>query len=112
MGKRRGNREVPKTVEPIKEEVVAPVEEVIEEPKEEVTKEVDAIVDGVDMYLNIRNKPEVKEETKIGMVKKGYKIVVVDPEKPIKGKDEVWVKVKFGNPPQEGYAMKKYIRVI
>ena len=106
MGKRRGNHEAPKVVEPVTEEVVT------EEPKEETVTEVEAIVDGVDMYLNVRKTPEVKDDNKITMLKKGYKIIVVDAEKPISSKGDSWFKIKFGNPPQEGYAMKKYIKVI
>ena len=112
MSRKKGNREFPKVAESIKEEIVIPEVETVEEPKEETIKEVDAIVDGVDMYLNIRKKPEVKDDNKITMLKKGYRIVVVDPEKPIQNKGESWFKIKIGNPPQEGYAMKKYIKII
>lgn len=72
--------------------------------------EVEAIVNGVDTALNIRKKPEVKPNNQIGIVGKGSKIVVVDPEKTVKKNGEEWYKVKLNGQP--GYAMKKYIKVI
>ena len=72
--------------------------------------EVEAIVSGVETALNIRKEPEVKANNQIGIVGKGTKIIVVDPEKPIKKGGEEWYKVRLNGEP--GYAMKKYIKVI
>ena len=107
MGYKRGSKPMsqPKPIKEVKEEPIAPA--VVEE------KLVDAIVDGVDVALNIRKDPEVKPNNQIAILGKGVKIVVVDPEKPIKNKDGEWFKIRIkDNEPNEGYAMKKYIKII
>lgn len=120
------NREVPKTEEviaPVAEETEDPiVEEAVEEPAVEgvdaepepvVAKEepvtVEGTITGVNTALNIRRKPEVKPNNQIGIAGKGTKIIVVDPDHPVKNDGEEWYKVFFGKEP--GYAMKKYIVV-
>lgn len=101
MGYKRGPKPIS---QPVKEE---PIAYAVEE------KLVDAIVDGVDVALNIRKNPEVKPNNQIAILGKGVKIVVVDPEKPIKNKDGEWFKIRIkDNEPNEGYAMKKYIKII
>lgn len=116
----------PKPVIPVTEEVgkelieEAPVvNEPIEEPiAEEVVEEkevtVDGVVDGVDMSLNIRKEAEVKPNNQIGILGKGAKLIIVDPEKPVKNNGEEWYKVrlKAGDGYQDGYAMKKFIRIL
>lgn len=108
MGYKRGSKPISRPVKEVKEEPIVPAaEEVVEE------KLVDAIVDGVDVALNIRKNPEVKPNNQIAILGKGVKIVVVDPEKPIKNKDGEWFKIRIkDNEPNEGYAMKKYIKII
>lgn len=104
MGYKRGSKPISQPVKEIKEEPIASVAE---------EKLVDAIVDGVDVALNIRKDPEVKPNNQIAILGKGVKIVVVDPEKPIKNKDGDWFKIRIkDNEPNEGYAMKKYIKII
>lgn len=102
------------SIEPVKtEEVTEPVkEEIPAEPAEIETPEpeVEAVVNGVETALNIRKKPEIKPNNQIGIVGKGTKIIVVNPEKPVKKNGEEWYKVKLNGEP--GYAMKKYIKVI
>lgn len=73
----------------------------------EETKE--AVVDGVDSMLNIRSTPEVKEDNVISTVKKGMKIIVVDPKKEENGFYKIIVKDKKD---VKGFAMKKYIKII
>lgn len=105
MGYKRGSKPISQPIKEIKEEPIAPA---VEEEKL-----VDAIVDGVDVALNIRKNPEVKPNNQIAILGKGVKIVVVDPEKPIKNKDGEWFKIRIkDNEPNEGYAMKKYIKII
>lgn len=100
-----------KPVEPIQEE---PVKEEIQEPVENV---VDAVIDGVDVSLNIRKEPEVKPNNQIAILGKGVKIKVVDPEKPVKNAAGEWYKIRIvdadpKDPAGNGYAMKKYIKII
>lgn len=120
MNNRRGTKTVtrvdktPKVPMPtdLEESVVKTTEELIEEKKVE---EVEAIVDGVDMALNIRKDPEKKPNNQIAILGKGTKIIVVDPKKTIKNKDGEWYKVRLKNKEKEeehGYALKKYIRVV
>lgn len=71
--------------------------------------EVEAIVYGVNVMLNIRSTPEKKDGNIITTVNKGVKIIVVDPEK---AKDKEWYKIKIIDSKQEGYAMKKFIKII
>ena len=100
----------PKTVEESKEvkeeavEVATPEPEKVEEP-EVVT--VDGEVSGVNTALNIRKKPEVKANNQIGVVGRGTKLIIVDPDHPVKKDGEEWYKVLLNGEP--GYAMKKYI---
>lgn len=82
---------------------------VIAEAVEETgNEEVNAIVDGVSSMLNIRSTPEKTEENVITTVKKDTKIIVVDPKK-AKGD---WYRIRVVDTKQEGYAMKKYIKII
>lgn len=78
----------------------------VEEP------EADAIVDGVEMNLNVRKEPKVVPNNQVGILEKGTKVIVMAPKKTVESDGEHWLKIRFGNPPQEGYAMKKYIRMI
>ena len=92
--------------EPVKEEIQEPVENV-----------VDAVIDGVDVSLNIRKEPEVKPNNQIAILGKGVKIKVVDPEKPVKNAAGEWYKIRIvdadpKDPAGNGYAMKKYIKII
>ena len=115
-----------KAVEPIVdstpvEEIEAPViEETVEDVAEEVVeqeaeptvvkeelKTVEGVIDGVNTALNIRRKPEVKPNNQIGIAGKGTKVIIVDPDHPVKNNGEEWYKVLFNKEP--GYAMKKYI---
>lgn len=98
----------------LEEEVIQKTEELV---KEQEPEEVFGIVDGVEMALNIRKDPEVKQSNQIAILKKGTKIIVVDAKKPIKNKDGEWYKIRIVNkdpkdPTGNGYAMKKYIKII
>lgn len=84
----------------------------VEEPEVEVVDEADAIVDGVQMNLNVRKEPKVEPNNQVGILAKGTKVIVMAPKKTVESDGEHWLKIRFGNPPQEGYAMKKYIRMI
>ena len=112
------NKEANKVVEEMllpKEEVVeetipeVEAEEVVEEP---VVDEAEAVVDGVQMNLNVRKEPKVASNNQIGILAKGTKVIVMSPKKTVENGGEHWLNIRFGNPPQEGYAMKKYIRMI
>ena len=88
----------------------------VEQPKIEEDIFADAVVDGVEMSLNIRKDPEIKDN-KIAVLKKGTKLIVVNPDKPIKNKFGEWLKVRLLDKDEKdstanGYAMKKYIKVI
>lgn len=87
---------------PIKTDVTTDTK--IQEPVE-----VEAIVDGVNVMLNIRSTPEKKNDNVITTVNKGVKIIVIDPEK---AKDKEWYKIRVIDTKQEGYGMKKYIKII
>ena len=81
------------------------------EPKMEEKQEpevVEAVVDGVDSMLNVRSKPKVEEGNIVMQIKKGTKIQVVDPKK---AKSE-WYRIVVTDRKTEGYAMKKYIKII
>lgn len=106
---RKGNNRTPAPITYQTEEVKAPVtEEVnITEPEEKL---VDGIVDGVQRALNIRKKPKVEANNQIAILSKGTKLIIVDPDKPVKADDNFWYKVKVGE--ERGYAMKKYIRIL
>lgn len=110
MAKNRRFHNPPTKVEP---KPVVETEEVKEEPMVEVTEDniVDAIVDGVQMSLNIRMKPVVEPNNQIAIVGKGSKLKVIDPDKTYDGSDEKWYKVKVPKG-ETGYAMKKYIKLI
>ena len=125
MGYKRGV----KAVTPANKEPVIPMPADLEEPvvnaTEELIKEteaaeetVDAIIDGVDMALNIRKNPEVKQNNQIAILGKGTRIIVVDPKKPIKNKDGEWFKIRLKkdadpkDPDNNGYAMKRYIKIV
>lgn len=101
MGKRKGQNPQPQVVN---KEVEITIE----------VKEVEAIVDGVEMGLNIRKDPEVKKFNKIAVLGKGTKVIVVDPEKPIKNKDGEWYKIRIvdKDKKENGFAMKKFIKII
>lgn len=95
------------------DEFVKPKEEQVEEPTPEPEDEVEAVVDGVAMNLNIRKNPKVEPNNQVGIVGKGTKLIVMSPKKEQVSADGIhWFKVKFGNPPTVGYAMKKYIRML
>ena len=103
-----------KPVDEIKEPIQEEIKEEIQEPVENV---VDAVIDGVDVALNIRKDPEVKTNNQIAILGKGVKIKVVDPDKPIKNKSGEWYKIRIvdadpKDPTGNGYAMKKYIKII
>lgn len=80
-----------------------------------ITEEtVDAVVDDCEC-LNIRKEPALKANNQIAILGKGTKIVVVDPKKPEKNKDGEWYKIRIFNADKyksEGFAMKKYIKII
>lgn len=92
---------------------------VLEEPKKDEPKEAVGEVVNVDRALNIRSAPEVRPNNQIAIWGKGSKLVVVDPDHPIKDKSNCeWYKVRLhedadiSDPEQNGYAMKKYIKVL
>lgn len=106
-------KEVEETVNDAVEEVTTKVEE----KTEETPVEVFGIVDGVEMALNIRKDPEIKQNNQIAILGKGTKIIVVDANKTIKNKDGEWYKIRIvdkdpKDPTGNGYAMKKYIKII
>lgn len=83
---------------------VAPSEPVVN--KIEEPKEYDGIVEGVEMYLNIRENPNLSA-TIITMIKNGTQLKVVD-----KNEGSEFYKVKSKEPAFEGYAMKKYVKLV
>lgn len=103
--------EEPKEVQ-VETKEAAPV---INEP---VVEESEGIVVGVQMSLNIRSNPEVKANNQIAILGKGAKLVVLDAKKPVKNGGEEWYKVRLKkdadpkDPVNNGYAMKKYIKVL
>ena len=90
----------------------------VEEKKEVEEKLVDAEVYGVEMSLNIRRNPEVAANNQIAILGRGTKLIVVNPDKTIINKFGEWFKVRLDkaadpkDPEKNGYAMKKYIKVI
>lgn len=127
MGYKRGVKNATpinkKPVVPVPEDLEAPViektEELVKEAEAvEVEETVDAVVDGVDMALNIRKDPEVKANNQIAILSKGTRIIVVDPKKPIKNKDGEWFKIRLKkdadpkDPDNNGFAMKRYIKIV
>lgn len=124
MGKKDKNPKV-KVEEVIKPEVeekateiLTKVDEVIEE--KDVDVEAPAVIDGDDgMTLNIRRKPEIAPNNQIAILGKGTKIIVVNPDEVMTDKDgNQWYKVRTkvdadkDDPIYNGYAMKKYIKLI
>ena len=100
-----------------KEESVKEVEKVAEPEVEvvndvEVVDEVPGVVDNVTKSLNVRKEPKVEPNNQVGILEKGTKVIVMKPKEPIEANGETWFKISFGEPKQEGYAMKKYIRVL
>ena len=120
MGKNKNYNAKPVPKEVVKEVVKTeeePANEVPVEPVEEIENIVDAVVDGVEMSLNIRKNPKKEANNQIAILGKGTKIIVVNPEKTVKEDGEEWYKVRlFGgdkkDPDVNGYAMKKFIKVI
>ena len=117
MGKKKSYNETPidkKPKEPMPANLEKEIVETTQELVKEAAKEVEAIVDGVEMALNIRKEPEVKPDNQIAVLKKGTKIIVVDPEKPVKSKGNEWYRIKIVDKDKStsGYAMKKYIKII
>ena len=115
MGKKKYFNEAPIPSD-LEKEIIETTEELTKE-SEETVEEVEAIIDGVDMALNIRKNPEKKPNNQIAILGKGTKIIVVDPKKPVQNKDGEWFKVRLldhdkKDPDGNGYAMKKYIKVI
>lgn len=108
--------------EEIKEEVAA--EDTVKEEKPAETKkeekeiEVEAVIDGVNMSLNIRKEPKIKANNQIAILGKGTKVIVMSPDKEYKGDGESWLKIKLKKGVNDkdqdnvGYAMKKYIRIL
>ena len=82
---------------------VAPKEPIV---NKEEPKEYDGIVEGVEMYLNIRENPDLSASI-ITMIKNGAKLKVVD-----KNEGSDFYKVKSENPAFNGYAMKKYVKLV
>lgn len=118
MGK---NKKVFGSEAPIhKEEPVKEVEQVVNEPEVETVKEVEVVeevevpgvVDNVQKSLNVRKEPKVEPNNQVGILEKGTKVIVMKPKEPIEANGETWFKISFGEPKQEGYAMKKYIRIL
>ena len=95
--------------------------EASKKPKVEVKEELaDAIVDGAEC-LNIRKEPEVKPNNQIAILGRGTRVVVVDPKKTEKNKDGEWYRIRIvdkesldseKDPTKNGFAMKKYIKII
>lgn len=101
------NKFVPKPVEqPEETKEVLPIKEEVQEPVE--PEIVDAEVDGVNLMLNIRSTPNVEEGNVIMQLKKGTRLQVVEPKK---AKND-WYKIIITDKKTEGYAMKKYIKII
>lgn len=69
---------------------------------------VNGVVDEVDNLLNVRSTPRLEEGNIMMQIKKGTKIQVVDPKK-AKGE---WYRIVVTDRKTEGYAMKKYIKII
>lgn len=135
MGYKRGNKgatlinnkapqpsvtNIEKEVEETVKDVVEEATKVEEEKTEETPVEVFGIVDGVEMALNIRKDPEIKPNNQIAILGKGTKIIVVDANKTVKNEDGEWYRIRIvdkdpkdpKDPTGNGYAMKKYIKII
>lgn len=124
MGRQKKFRDVQPTpevtTETVAESFVEDVSKVEDQlPKDRVNEpeiiEADAVVDGVKMNLNIRSNPKVEPNNQIAILGKGTKLIVMSPDKPVKGDGETWYKVRLKNSKDDqtvGYAMKKYIRIL
>lgn len=124
MGRQKKFRDVQPTpevtTETVTESFVEDVSKVEDQlPKDRVDEpeiiEADAVVDGVKMNLNIRSNPKVEPNNQIAILGKGTKLIVMSPDKPVKGDGETWYKVRLKNSKDDqtvGYAMKKYIRIL
>lgn len=124
MGRQKKFRDVQPTpevtTETVAESFVEDVSKVEDQlPKDRVDEpeiiEADAVVDGVKMNLNIRSNPKVEPNNQIAILGKGTKLIVMSPDKPVKGDGETWYKVRLKNGKDDqtiGYAMKKYIRIL
>ena len=102
----------PASSEEVKQEEVT----VIKEPKvESEVKEEPVSVEGevcnVNRFLNVRKHPKVEVNNIVGIIEKGMRIVVTD-KKPVTNKDGEWYKIKVTKSGLEGYAMKKYIKIL
>lgn len=93
---------------PIQEPVVKEEPKEVEAPKE--PEIVEAEVSGVTDLLNVRSTPEKKDGNIVTQIKNGVKIQVVDPKK---AKND-WYKIIVTDKEKktDGFAMKKYIRII
>ena len=107
------NKPSPKPEAVIQEPVVA--EEVVEvaaEPVVEIEEPeiVDAEVSGVTDLLNVRATPEKRDGNVVTQIKNGLKIKVVDPKKSTND----WYKIIVTDKDKktDGYAMKKYIKIV
>lgn len=124
MGRQKKFRDVQPTSEVTTENVAESFVEDVSKvenqlPKDRVDEpeiiEADAVVDGVKMNLNIRSNPKVEPNNQIAILGKGTKLIVMSPDKPVKGDGETWYKVRLKNSKDDqtiGYAMKKYIRIL
>lgn len=124
MGRQKKFRDIQPTpevnIETVAESFVEDVSKVEDQlPKDCVNEpeilEVDAVVDGVKMNLNIRSNPKVEPNNQIAILGKGTKLIVMSPDKPINKNGETWYKVRLKNSKDDqtvGYAMKKYIRIL
>lgn len=124
MGRQKKFRDIQPTpevsTETVAESFVEDVSKVEDQlPKDRVDEpeiiEADAVVDGVKMNLNIRSNPKVEPNNQIAILGKGTKLIVMSPDKPVKGDGETWYKVRLKNGKDDqtvGYAMKKYIRIL
>lgn len=124
MGRQKKFRDVQPTpevtTETVAESFIEDVSKVEDQlPKDRVDEpeiiEADAVVDGVKMNLNIRSNPKVEPNNQIAILGKGTKLIVMSPDKPVKGDGEIWYKVRLKNSKDDqtvGYAMKKYIRIL
>lgn len=95
----------PNASETIKETV----KEIVEETKNDLPN---AEVIDIEKFLNVRSTPKVERGNIIGMLTNGTKIIVVD-KKPVTDQEKnEWYKIKVLDPELDGYAMKKFIKVI
>lgn len=124
MGRQKKFRDVQPTPEVTTETVAESFVEDVSKVEDQLPKgrvdepeiiEADAVVDGVKMNLNIRSNPKVEPNNQIAILGKGTKLIVMSPDKPVKGDGETWYKVRLKNGKDDqtvGYAMKKYIRIL